>query len=184
MTEWLHFHFSLSRTGEGNGNPLQCSCLENPRDGGAWWAAVYGVAQNRTRLKWLSSSSKATKAITSEQVDINDNRFTERSAWSGYCSKEWSRNNMNESIKTREHKVCIGKSEYKWMASLKLFWILQLFRECKVTSEIHRQALFYCALLYYPSQILDFFFFLRQMEAWWHPCVIQDDWCHFLKSIC
>ena len=51
MTEQLHFHFSLSCTGEGNGNPLQCSCLENPRDGGAWWAAVYGVAQNRTRLK-------------------------------------------------------------------------------------------------------------------------------------
>ena len=50
-TEGLHFHFSLSRTGEGNGNPLQCSCLENPRDGGAWWAAVYGVAQSRTRLK-------------------------------------------------------------------------------------------------------------------------------------
>ena len=47
-TERLHFHFSLSCTGEGNGNPLQCSCLENPRDGGAWWAAVYGVAQSRT----------------------------------------------------------------------------------------------------------------------------------------
>ena len=46
-----------SCTGEGNGNPLQCSCLENPRDGGTWWAAVYGVAQSRTRLKWLSSSS-------------------------------------------------------------------------------------------------------------------------------
>ena len=59
MTEWLHFHFSLSRIGEGNGNPLQCSCLENPRDGGAWWAAVYGVAQSRTRLKWLSSSSSS-----------------------------------------------------------------------------------------------------------------------------
>ena len=43
-----YFYFSLSRTGEGNGNPLQCSCLENPRDGGAWWAAVYGVAQSRT----------------------------------------------------------------------------------------------------------------------------------------
>ena len=56
-TERLHFHFSLSCTGEGNGNPLQCSCLENPRDGGAWWAAVCGVAQSRTRLKWLSSSS-------------------------------------------------------------------------------------------------------------------------------
>ena len=53
-TERLHFHFSLSCIGEGNGTPLQCSCLENPRDGGAWWAAVYGVTQSRTRLKWLS----------------------------------------------------------------------------------------------------------------------------------
>ena len=55
-TERLHFHFSLSCIGEGNGNPLQCSCLENPRDGGAWWAAVYGVAQSQTRLKQLSSN--------------------------------------------------------------------------------------------------------------------------------
>ena len=58
-TERLHFHFSLSRIGEGNGNPLQCSCLENPRDGGAWWAAVYGVKQSRTQLKQLSSSSSS-----------------------------------------------------------------------------------------------------------------------------
>ena len=57
MTERLHFLFSLSRTGEGNGNPLQCSCLENPRDGGAWWAVIYGVAQSPIRLKRLSSSS-------------------------------------------------------------------------------------------------------------------------------
>ena len=57
MTEQLHFHFSLSCIGEGNGNPLQCSCLENPRDGGAWWAAVYGVSQSQTRLKRLSSSN-------------------------------------------------------------------------------------------------------------------------------
>ena len=56
MTERLHFHFSLSCIGEGNGNPLQCSCLENPRDGGAWWAAVCGVTQSRTRLMRLSSS--------------------------------------------------------------------------------------------------------------------------------
>ena len=62
MTERLHFHFSLSCIGEGNGNPLQCSCLENPRDGGAWWAAVYGVTQSRTRLKRLSSSSSIHKA--------------------------------------------------------------------------------------------------------------------------
>ena len=59
MTECLHIHFSLSCIGEGHGNSLQCSCLENPRDGGAWWAAVYGVAQNQTRLKWFSSSSSS-----------------------------------------------------------------------------------------------------------------------------
>ena len=59
-TERLHFHVSLSCIGEGNGNPLQCFCLENPRDGAAWWAAVYGVAQSQTRLKWLSSSSSST----------------------------------------------------------------------------------------------------------------------------
>ena len=59
-TEGLHFHFSLSCTGEGNGNPLQCSCLKNPKDGGAWWAAVCGVAQSRTRLKRLSSSSSSS----------------------------------------------------------------------------------------------------------------------------
>jgi len=56
-TERLHFHFSLSCIGERNGNLLQCSCLDNPRDEGAWWAAVFGVAQRRTRLKRLSSSS-------------------------------------------------------------------------------------------------------------------------------
>ena len=64
-TDRLHFHFSLSCIGEGAGNPLQCSCLENPRDGEAWWAAVDGVAQSRTRLKRLSSSSsKATSTCT------------------------------------------------------------------------------------------------------------------------
>ena len=62
-TQRLHFHFSLSCTGEGNGNPLQRSCLENPRDGRAWWAAVYGVTQSRTRLKRLSSSSPSNKVI-------------------------------------------------------------------------------------------------------------------------
>ena len=61
-TERIHFHFSLPCTGEGNGNPLQCSCLENPRDSGAWWAAVYGVAQSRTRLKRLSSRSSSSGA--------------------------------------------------------------------------------------------------------------------------
>ena len=62
--EWLHFHFSLSYTEEGNGNPLQYSCLENPRDGGAWWAAIYGVTQSQTRLKRLSSSSSSNTCQT------------------------------------------------------------------------------------------------------------------------
>ena len=70
-TERLHFHFSLSCIGEGNGNPLQCSCLENPRDGGAWWAAVYGVAQSRTRLKRLSSSSSSRGKKILVQLVIN-----------------------------------------------------------------------------------------------------------------
>ena len=60
LRERLHFHFSLSCIGEGNGNPLQCSFLENSRDGRAWWAAIYGVAQSRTRLKWLINSSSSS----------------------------------------------------------------------------------------------------------------------------
>ena len=64
-TERLHFHFSLSCIGEGNGNPFQCSCLENPRDGEAWWAAISGVAQSRTRLKRLSSSSSSSSVYMS-----------------------------------------------------------------------------------------------------------------------
>ena len=59
-TERLHFHFPLSCIGEGNGNPLQCSCLENPGDGGPWWAAIHGVSQNWTRLKRRSSSSSSS----------------------------------------------------------------------------------------------------------------------------
>ena len=58
-TERLHFHFSLSCIGEGNGKPLQCSCLENPREGGAWWAAVYGVTQSQTRLNRLAAAAAA-----------------------------------------------------------------------------------------------------------------------------
>ena len=62
-TEQLHFHFSLSCIAEGNGNPLQCSCLENPSDREAWWAAVYGIAESQTRLKQLSSSSSGNKIL-------------------------------------------------------------------------------------------------------------------------
>ena len=68
MTEWLHFHFSLSCIGEGGGDPLQCSCLENPRDGGPWWAAIYGVAQSRTQLKRLSSSSSKNQDLSFKYI--------------------------------------------------------------------------------------------------------------------
>src|SRR5574342_389113 len=71
MTKRLLFHFSLSCIGEGNGSPLQCSCLENPRDGGGWWAAVYGVAQSRTRLKQLSSSSSSRDVMYNMRNIIN-----------------------------------------------------------------------------------------------------------------
>ena len=84
-TERLHFYFSLSCIGEGNGNPLQCSCLENPRDGGAWWADIYGVVQSRTRLKWLSSSSssKVQKVLTGGLSSIVTKLSTIRNTWSG-----------------------------------------------------------------------------------------------------
>ena len=76
-TERLHFHFSLSCIGEGNGNPLQCSCLQNPRDRGAWWAAVYGVTQSRTQLKRLSSSSSSSQyEARAELLFILDRRLS------------------------------------------------------------------------------------------------------------
>ena len=76
-TERLHFYFSLSCIGEGNGTPLQCSCLENPRDGGAWWAAVYGVAQSQTRLKWLSSRTVMAPLGVSFSLLIEDQSLVE-----------------------------------------------------------------------------------------------------------
>ena len=74
-TERLHFHFSLWCIGEGNGSPLHCSCLENPRDGRAWWAAIYGIAQSRTQLKWLSSSSSSISHMYVFSAEIYDRSF-------------------------------------------------------------------------------------------------------------
>ena len=81
MTERLHFHFSLSCIGEGNGNPLQCSCLENPRDEGAWWAAVYGVAQSRTRLKRLSGSSSSSGELTEKAMALHSRTLAWKIPW-------------------------------------------------------------------------------------------------------
>ena len=106
-TVWLHFHFSLPCIGEGNGNPLQCSCLENPRDGGAWWAAVYGVVQSRTRLKWLSSSSEQNK-YHSWQIWFS---WAPKSMWmvtaamklKDVCSLEESCDKPRQCIKKKRH---------------------------------------------------------------------------------
>ena len=77
------FHFSLSCIGEGDGNPLQCSCLENPRDSGAWWAAVYGAAQSRTRLKRLSSSSRHLNCFPERLPNLH------ASLRDNACSVDW-----------------------------------------------------------------------------------------------
>ena len=105
MTERLPFHFPLSCIGEGNGNPLQCSCLENPRDGGAWWAAVYGIAQSRTRLKWLSNSSSIPfmKSLSEEghmknQGETYENADTTQNEIGKWESKITGMNEHNTSI--------------------------------------------------------------------------------------
>ena len=99
-TERLHFHFSLSCIGEGNGNALQCSCLENPRDGEAWWAAVYGVAQSWTWLKRLSSSSSRTarksKLSTLKEITLNIH-------WKDWCSS-WSSNTLTTKWEKPTHR--------------------------------------------------------------------------------
>ena len=102
---------SLSCTGEGNGNPLQCSCLENPRDSGAWWAAVYGVAQSQTRLKRLSSSSSSSS--------------------SAHLS-EWPKSRILTTLKAKEvlihcqweHKTVLPLLKKIWQLLTKLYIIL------------------------------------------------------------
>ena len=94
-TERLHFHFSLSGIGEGNGNPLQCSCLENPRDGGAWWAAVYGVTQSRTQLKrlirvrhnWATEQKQQRQSLSSLSVGNGTNSLTSKTAREICCTQ-------------------------------------------------------------------------------------------------
>ena len=97
-TEWLHSHFSLSCIGEGNGNPFQCSCLENPRDGEAWWAAVYGVTQSRTRLKRLSSSSSSIPYTNSMKL------------WAMLCRA------------TQDGRVIVESSDKMWLVHWRTEW--------------------------------------------------------------
>ena len=117
MTEQLHFDFSLSCFGEGNGNPLQRSCLENPRDGGAWWAAVYGVAQSWTRLKQLSSSSSSS-TYGSEIWTVKKTERWRIDAFEPWCWRRllrvpWTARRSNQSI-LKEISPGISLEEWCW----------------------------------------------------------------------
>ena len=111
-TEQLHFHFSLSCIGEGNGNPLQCSCLENPRDRGAWWAALSGAAPSRTRLKGFSSSSI-----------YSDNLILNILSWN--CDIEWINQMFTYSVSEKiiQENVCI----FYWLEMLKVSVTIKMF---------------------------------------------------------
>ena len=112
ITERLHFHFSLSCAGEESGNPLQCSCLENPRDGGAWRAAVYGVTQSRTWLMWLSSSSSSRNR---KQVLFTSTFHVDYAWWANRALiVQQIEENSNNEGKVLNLKLHYQKNSYLW----------------------------------------------------------------------
>ena len=114
-SERLHFHFSLSCIGEGNGNPLQCSCLENPRGGGAWWAAVYEVAQSQTRLKWLSSSSSSTAVL-----------YAPMWRWNFDCNiKKWFM--FKQLLKQKENFFIYTRARKTRLKFIPILWNISIF---------------------------------------------------------
>ena len=120
MTERLHFHFSLSCIGEGNGNPLQCSCLENPRDGGAWCAAVYGVTQSRTRLKRLSSSSSSMGWMSRKEIDNRGPRSSRCTSGGGGWELSQVRLGLCGSQGRSTHPWGRAQEEPRWKAYKRL----------------------------------------------------------------
>ena len=124
-TERLHFHFSLSCIGEGNCNPLQCSCLENPRDGGAWWAAICGVTQSRTQLKQLSNSSSSRE----ENLVFN-------SKWEIWL---WKNGWWCTVFKNMSTKHYFRKSYYQTtlISLLSLAWVISCLMKSYSTTYLH-----------------------------------------------
>ena len=140
------FHFSLSCIGGGNGNPLQCSCLENPRDGGACWAAVYGVAQSRTQLKWLSSSSPFIRSANFLKLTppcagkhLGTGSFTALvGIQNGTAALEKSFINMTHNptilllgIYPSEMKTSVHTKTYIWIFTLALLIIAKTWKQLK-----------------------------------------------------
>ena len=114
-TEQLHFHFSLSCTGEGHGNPLQCSCLENPRDRGAWWAAIYWVAQSQTWLTRLSSINSTFK------LDLKKSQSGINHLWDGdtyWWVVTLQPSSIGPFITVKRQKENCKRSQYKTWVSL------------------------------------------------------------------
>ena len=98
MTEQLHFHFSLSHIGEGNGNPLHCSCLVNPMDGVAWWTAVYGTAESQTWQKWLCNSIYGCENWTIKKAERRRIDAFELWCWRRLLRVLWTARRSNQSI--------------------------------------------------------------------------------------
>ena len=119
-TERPHFHFSFSCIGEGNGNPLQCSCLENPRDsprdGGAWWAAVYGVAQSRVGHDWSDlAAAAAAAAAAAESWTIKKAEHQWSDAFELWCWRRllrvpWRARRSNQSILKKSNLIIHWKN--------------------------------------------------------------------------
>ena len=133
-TEQLHFHFSPSCIGEGNGNPLQCSCLENPRDRGPWWAAVYGVAQSRIRLRQLSSSSSSPHG--SVYILAPNNQSSLQFPGSGNLCEVWQGNHLPR--RDRELFLvagcCVLLMPPCFLSLFSHFHLFQFFNICLTTS--------------------------------------------------
>ena len=142
--ERLHIFFSLSCIGEGNGNPLQCSCLENPRDSTAWWAAVYGVAQSRTRLMRLSSSSNSTESQRTAQNSPSQ-VSTECEPWvSRYSS--WIYIGQGNPRLNCQHLLCPPKNKKTPGKHLLLFAYAKDFDwHNKITREKWHENVKYCS---------------------------------------
>ena len=159
MTERLHFHFSLSCIGEGNGNPLQCSCLETPRDGRAWWADVYGVAHSWTQLKRLSSSSSSSNECL--------------------CSRKWQPTPVYLPGKFHGHGSLAGYSPW----DLKELNTAEHACNDYLPFSVHQRyrQTFYSSSLYCTSQMLHFFFY--KLKVCGNPASRKSSRAFFPKHV-